>query len=188
MAVIEEQIAIGVMIPVKREAKSWSKVWSNFEEIREKSLPHIETNFVRCTQCSVLIHKPTANTNPLLRHKCLGDDKSNQIKLKPEDKMILKVGAAKFIVDDLRPYHAVECTGLLDLCTACMKFGQLHRKATREDLKHAMPSRNTVKSTVEQFAKSKRGLIKVLLRKAIETGGIAATTDTWQDDYRKSTT
>lgn len=77
--------------------------------------------------------------------------------------------------------------GLLDLCIACMKFGQTHRKADRDTLMRAMPSRNTVKATVKDIARKHRQEIGILLKCAIETGGIAATTDTWQDDYRKAT-
>lgn len=99
----------------------------------------------------------------------------------------MKLGAAKFVSKDLRPYFSVGCTGLLDLCMACMQCGQLYRKATRHDLERAMPSRNTVRSAVHQIAKAQRKKISLLITKAIETSGVAATTDTLTDDYRKST-
>lgn len=73
------------------------------------------------------------------------------------------------------------------VCWTCVGLlCNLYRRA-RGDLESAMPSRNTVKSTVQQIAKNARDQIIILLAKAIETGGLAATTDTWKDDYRKST-
>lgn len=175
------------MILMKRESKTWSAVWSNFMEIREQSDLHKQTNFVRCTNCFEVIYKPSSNTNKLLRHRCKNGVSSTRTVIKPEDKLRLKLGAANFVAKDLRPYFAVECTGLMDLCTSCMEFGQLYRKANRVDLEKAMPSRNTVKATVKYIAGKKREQAKELLKKAIETGGIAATTDTWKDDFRKAT-
>lgn len=176
-----------MIIARKREQSCWSTVWSTFEEIRECGTENKDTHFVRCTCCLGLVYKPTSNTNPLRRHKCPMNGITKEIKILHEDKLRLKLGAAKFVSKDLRPYYSVECTGLLDLCTACMEFGQSHRRATRNDLERAMPSRNTVKSAVQQIAKAQREKISLFIKKAIETGGVAATTDTWCDDYRKST-
>lgn len=183
---IENKIAAGTMICKQREASRRSQAWSTFEEVFEVGNGNKPTLYVKCTLCSGLVYKPTSNTNPMLRHRCQ-NDKNMYIQVMPIDKAYLKLNAAKFISKDLRPAFAVECDGLLDLCTACMEFGQIYRNAIREDLVRAMPSRNTVKNAVSMIANSNREKISVLLKNAIDTGGISATTDTWQDNYRKAT-
>lgn len=82
---------------------------------------------------------------------------------------------------------AIQGEGLLDLCYAVMKFGQKHRKATRKDLEEALPTRNTVKATTTSIASEKREAITKIIKKAIVAGGIAATTDTWTDNYHHTT-
>lgn len=99
----------------------------------------------------------------------------------------LKYAAASFVAKDLRPIWAPTCEGALDMCVASMQFGQTYPQASVNDFLNAMPCRNTVRSTVNEIAKNTREKISVLIRKAIETGGVSATTDTWTDDYRKAT-
>lgn len=182
MTILKDKNVRGKLKFVQRTGKSWSKWWTHFEEIFDGD---IKEDFVRCTLCQGYEYKPGTNTNSIIRHKCQNDDCKNPLNIAPEMKLKLKMGAACFVAKDLRPYKAIECAGLLDLCTACMEFGQKYRKATRKDIEYAMPSRNTVKNTVSEIAKSNRNKIEILLKRAIETGGVAATTDCWQDDYRK---
>lgn len=186
MAIVKEQLANGIMITKKR-SNGWSQVWTTFEEIRSISDKDKETFFVRCTLCAALIYKPNSNTNPLHRHKCGNGDSKKISKVSITDKNLLKLAAAKFVSKDIRPYFAVECEGLIDLCTACMLFGQNNRNATRANLVTAMPSRNTVRATVKEIAQSNREKISEFIKCAIETGGISCTTDTWKDNYRKNT-
>lgn len=95
----------------------------------------------------------------------------------------LKIAAAKFVCRDLRPYHAIDCPGLFDLCAATMKFGQRYATATDEDLKKSMPTRNAVKATVSEVASTVREKIKTILQKSREYGGFGATTDNWTDNH-----
>lgn len=75
------------------------------------------------------------------------------------DKERLRTAAVNFVSKDLRPYLAIECEGLLDLCNACMEFGQKYRRADRNDLEKVLPSRNTVKEDTNDAANYKRKLI-----------------------------
>lgn len=68
-----------------------------------------------------------------------------------------------------------------------MEFGQRNRRAKRKDLIKALPSRNTVTSAVGKLAHESRSHISGLLKRAILSGGIGCTTDTWTDDYRHTT-
>lgn len=181
---LKEKKVEGKLTFVQKTGSAWSKWWNNFEEIFDGET---KEEFVRCKSCQGYEYKPGSNTNSIIRHKCenLQSGRTKIIRIAPEMKEQLKMGSACFVAKDLRPYKAVECVGLLDLCNACMKFGQKYRNAKREDLEDAMPSRNTVRNTVSEIAQSNRNKIKPILREAIETGGIAATVDCWQDDYCK---
>lgn len=95
----------------KRESKGWSKVWSTFEEIRDPTDLHKETQFVKCLVCSQLVYKPTSNTNCLLRHCC--NSKNGVLNVQQEEIERLNFAAAQFVVKDLRPYYAVGCKGLI---------------------------------------------------------------------------
>lgn len=79
---------------------------------------------------------------------------------------------------------AIEGAGLLELCTACMEFGQKNRRAKKSHLQSSLPSRNTVKKQISNVADDMRSKIADLMRKAINNGGLSATTDCWSDDYR----
>lgn len=68
-----------------------------------------------------------------------------------------------------------------------MQFGQRNRRADRNDLIKALPSRNTVTAAVAVMANETRAHIAELLKRAIKSGGIGATTDTWTDDHRHTT-
>lgn len=148
--------------------------------------------FYYCTECETVVENPCndGNTNRLLRHVCndnLFENDDDNLKIKSKDKENLKLAAANFIAKDLRPFYAIQCAGLLDLCFACMQFGQHYRKATKEHLERAMPSRNTVKDAVCNMAKTAKESIAQSIRRAIFDGGIGATTDTWTDDYIHTT-
>lgn len=141
------------------------------------------------------------NTNRLLRHICLradsnGSDASSssnslrrnkKIIIKREAKKQLTTASVQYVATDLHSYNSVEGEGFFQLCKACMQFGQSHRTATTEDLKQALPSRNTVKAEITDMAMDYKKRVSEFIEKAIESGGIAATTDTWTDDYRHTT-
>lgn len=89
--------------------------------------------------------------------------------------------------EDMRPFHAIDCEGLLDLCTSAMEFGQRNPKAKREDLAEAMPTRNTTKSTVIEMSMECKEKIRKILAEARNIGGFAATCDIWIDDHMHNT-
>lgn len=124
------------------------------------------------------------NTNRLKRHSCDSKQTEDGMIVSSVDKNSLKSAAVNFIAKDLRPYSAVQDEGLRDLCIASMRFGQKNIRAQPKDLVKALPTRNTVKDAISSKANAIQKSISVILRKAINSGGIAATTDTWTDDYR----
>lgn len=179
---------------VDRKGRHRSTVWQKFHEIYSKNTNEIVKYFYFCVSCEHVVPNLSSdsNTNRLIRHKCsneienypLKEEKTNFSKLEKET---VKAAAANFVALDLRPYAAIEGEGLFDLCYAVLKLGQKNRKMQRSDLKSILPSRNTVRSTVSTLASSTREKISKLMTDALKTGGIAATTDTWTDDYQKRT-
>lgn len=183
IASIKQKLQNGEMTLKKRVKNGWSPVWATFEEIFEKETK--ETHFVSCSLCKGIVNKPDSNTNTMRRHRCMKEKAKKKFNVLPEDRTGVKVAAAKYCIKDMRPAWSVELDGLLDLCTECMHFGQKYRKATREDLADTFPCRNTVTNTVDEIAGDNREQISALIKAAIESGGIAASVDGWQDDFRK---
>lgn len=69
-----------------------------------------------------------------------------------EEKKRLRIATAKFVSKDMQPISAIDREGVFELCNAYMQFGQKHPKATKVDLKMALPSRNTVKAEIAEMA------------------------------------
>lgn len=152
-------------------------------------------HFYYCTNCKTVVYNAAneGNTNKLLRHVCFGDinipntSKKKNLIISEAEKEVLKRASALFVAKDIRPAGAIEGEGLFELCCTCMEFGQRNRKATRNDLSNAFPSRNTVTSTVGKIATDCRRKTAAFIQRAIAKGGVAATTDCWTDDYRHIT-
>lgn len=191
---MNEDLKNGVLFHQKKAGKTRSIAWDKFDHIFSTESKEKIKYFFYCTQCSGIEYNPAdnGNTNKLLRHVCnktygVRKKGSEQIILKKSEKENFKTAAANYVAKDLRPYFAIQGEGLLDLCYTSMRFGQANRRATKDDLVKIIPSRNTVKDTVTQLANNKRGEIGKLMKRAILSGGIAATTDTWSDNYRHMT-
>lgn len=171
--------------------KKQSDVWTTFEEIFSTETKQPIAHFFYCTTCTEIVENLSTdgNTNKLRRHVCNGNDNRVMpaVLIATIDKEKLKMASANFVAQDLRPFYAIECKGLRDLCYTCMTIGQKYRSASREDFDKMMPSRNTVKSAIAIIADNKRSIVSQLLKRAMSAGGIAATTDTWTDDYRHTT-
>lgn len=185
----------GMFFGQKRGKRRRSEVWKKFDEIYSADSKQQIKYFYQCCECREIIYSPynDGNTNRLLRHICYEIDANNNsetaktLLITKSDRENLKMASAKFVSKDLRPYYAVECKGLLDLCYSCVKFGQKYRKASEADFLAAMPSRNTVRSAVTEMANVNRKKIAHLIKSGINSGGVAASTDTWTDDYRHAT-
>lgn len=145
-----------------------------------------------CTACDTPIYNfyEKGNTSIFNRHICQKIDvTNNKLKLiiRPEIKNDFKKAAAMFVAKDLRPYLAVEGEGLFELLVTAMKFGQQYKKATDDDLRNMLPSRNTVRSHLEQLACEIKIKIKTVMENAKLNGGLAVTSDTWTDKHRRLT-
>lgn len=172
---------------VKNRKNRWRHIHEIFDNVTETKVDYV----FFCTLCDEIIYNPTTsgNTTPFIRHVCKVQSKDGvpALLISKDQKDKLKSAAALFVAKDFRPYFAIECEGLLNLCTAVMEFGQRYPKATSVDLKNALPSRNTVRTAVCKIAGDVRQNIRRVMQMAKEQSGLAATTDCWTDDYKHHT-
>lgn len=191
---IQRDLNTKQLVHKKRDKKSSSDVWNKFHEIRTYGTNELVKYFFFCVKCERVVYNPSidGNINYLRRHSCTSNNNTKTAKqpklvIPESEKEKLRFSGAKFVARDLRPYSAIEGAGLLDLCGACMEFGQRNRRATKEDLFSAMPSRTTVKNKIGEIAAESKNEISKMLQLALVEGGIGATTDCWTDDYRHTT-
>lgn len=185
----------------QRRKRCRSVVWDKFHEIREVTTDELIENFYFCLGCCSVVYSASTdgNTNAFRRHECIESDeemdgkkrrKKNNgktIMIKEDDKRALKIATAKFITKDLRPIRSIDCPGIFDLCSACMRFGQKYPTATDEVLKGALPTRNTAMAAISEVANSVWGKIKMIIEKTKKHGGFAATADNWTDNHIHNT-
>lgn len=189
---IEEGLQNSIYFHKKKACKTRSDIWLKFDEIFSQENLKVDY-FYFCTQCEQVIENISndGNINRLKRHKCKdGIDDNNVSKRNPickADRENLTNASVNFVSKDFRPFYVVEGKGYYDMCFACMEFGKKNRQATRDDLINHLPSRNTVKEACNIKADNTRKLIANLMKQAIKSGGLAATTDTWTDDFRHNT-
>lgn len=187
---VKDNIDIGIYIAKPRKKYSKSHVWKYILEVYDEDDKQIDFAYY-CINCNQVIYNGNvkSNTNIFLRHKCQTEtvDKKKKMIIRKDTKEEFKIAAAKFVSKDIRPYYAIEGDGLFDLCNVCMKFGQSNSQATAEDLREAMPSRNTVRATVTNISVDTKHAITAILQKAKLVGGFAITSDTWTDNYKNLT-
>lgn len=183
-----ENIDSGMWQINKKQKHARSDVWNYIYEVYDGE-DRVD-NAYYCNVCHKALYNfyERGNTSLFKRHACQKvDDKKVKLLIRPEIKTEFKSAAANFVSKDLRPYLAIEGEGLFDLLSTAMKFGQSYKKATIDDLRQVLPSRNTVRAHLEKEAIDIKAKIKSILQKAKEIGGFAVTSDTWTDKYRRLT-
>lgn len=160
---MKKQIDEGILYHCKKPKPWRSEIWGQFHEIRVKETEQKIDFYFFCIECDqiVLNVAKDGNTNKFRRHICYNKENdslqnntaSKSLVIKQSDKDRFKEAAVNLVCKDLRPYSAIECEGLIDLCHASMIFGQQYPKAKKGDLIASLPTRNTVKSAVGKAAK-----------------------------------
>lgn len=194
---IKHELSLNKLIHKKKEKYATSSVWQKFNEIYTFDTGVLVKFFFFCTLCKDVVYNscPGGNTNTLLRHVCRSKDENNDNNKKEKSQLTvsaairdkIKSAAANLVVKDLRPYTVIQGEGLIDLCHACMEFGQSYKRATKSDLLKVLPCPKTVKSKISQIAAENIAKIAEIINRAIQFGGLSATTDTWTDDHRHTT-
>lgn len=178
-----------------------SDVWEKFKIIKYNDL--CVPNFVFCTKCEAFCSYNGSTTTRLIAHKCIVDVNQNsidniegfevepkkpKIKFTQDDLKIVRNAASKFIVKDLRPFYAIEGEGLISLIQSILKVSQNYPNIGPNDLTTLLPSRNTLRSHVENSVKQIKEKIKNELQKALKfPGEFSISVDLWKDNYRGNT-
>lgn len=179
-----------------------SDVWNNFQTIYDISTNReiYVKNFVYCVKCRCFQKYNGVTTSKLLSHQC-GDTTNNrqitQFVKKPTNTKInfsssdikqIRDAATKFIVNDMRPFYAVQGCGLLTLLNAAMDLVRRYPQISQKNLAAIMPTRNTMVKHIGAEAQTMCKKIQNEFSKALEYPGcFAATADLWKDSYKSIT-
>lgn len=182
---------------VKRKVSS--QVWKQFYQIYEVENNNDIKNWFLCLLC----HEPVENnfigsTTLFIRHQkhCLKEvspksfDGGPAVKTNVSAKYVaaIKEASTQYICEDLRPYSAMEGSGLFHLLSAALELGKSYPTMTADDLKRILPSRNTTQRAVQEKLPTIKSMISKDLMDSLATcGGFACTVDLWSDKFRQRT-
>lgn len=174
-----------------------SNVWGLFKLIVDESTEEkkVISNFVICSSCMKFFAYNGETTSTLLRHSACGKGqpsmnkfvvKKKATEFKEMDIKNVREAAMKFVVKDYRPFYAIECEGLKDLCYAMVLFGQKYSNMSKDDFEKILPSRQTVGRDVSARSLELINVMSKEMRHCLNfAGGFAATTDLWTDNYKR---
>lgn len=198
----------GEMKFIKKSTNSRKKiqsiVWNKFSLIEVKHNNDFVrvSNFVVCIACVNFYKYNGATTSNLNSHRCIGKDSQqtemtdysvgarvvgtiNKVKFSVEDKNHVRDSAVKFIVNDLRPFYAIQGTGLKTLIQSILNISQKYPHVESDDIMQILPGRMTVRNHVIDAAKKTVEKIKLEFKKVLEfPGEFTIAVDLWKDAYR----
>lgn len=133
-----------------------SDVWQKFSivEVQHADGFKLVKNFVFCNNCKVFQSYNGATTSGLRNHKCIllnqpkisnGVTDKVSVKFSEGDKKLIRDGATAFVVDDLRPFYAVEGSGLNALIAAVLTIGKKYPNAHSDGVMALLPCRTTLR-------------------------------------------
>lgn len=137
-----------------------SQVWNQFHQIFEiRNNNHIK-NWFMCLSCHEPVENKFSGTTTIFhRHQkqCLNKTSQNSTAMSvPRPKFsgkhidTIKEASTQYVCEDLRPYAAIEGSGLFQLVYAALELGKSYPTMTADDLKRILPSRQTTKRAVEE--------------------------------------
>lgn len=106
--------------------------------------------------------------------------------LSPEHKKLMLSACSDFIIDDLRPFNALEGRGLRSLLSASATIQMLYPRDDLDEVSYYLPHRNTVRNNISCIANEIRTEIKEELSSVFGRGaaGGAIALDLWTDPHR----
>lgn len=174
--------------------KRMSNVWEIFHLIFIKESGRQVPSVNWCTSCREVVFNLAhdGGTNYLRRHKC---HKSHQITsyMPPKKKQklnetydnLLRNACVDFVAKDIRPFKAIEGSGLKELLGAVSEITKKYPMITKDDLNRFLPTERTVRKDLNERALMIRKYISQLFLLAIaNVGGFSCTTDMWTDNFQ----
>lgn len=173
-----------------------SPIWEIVNEILDENRDLVK-NAVVCTKCNkVFVYNSNSHgTSHILKHSCMNSNASNTLisgfltvqnkKIRSDDKLKIKQAATSFICKDLRPFEALNGSGLLEFASACVNIGAIYGNLAIDDIKNLLPSPQTVSRFVSEKAVTVRVNLFEKVSKIVNDRGGAFTTDIWTDNTRR---
>lgn len=171
-----------------------SNVWQNFLLIFNATNKKKISNFVQCSKCLSFEKYNGSTTTVLNRHKChktnsqaniesfFFNKKTNFTKRDTED---IRNACVEFVVSDIRPFYAIEGSGLRNLMKTLIRLSKRYPNLSEKDIERIIPSRQTIQRHTAIKADEIRAIIIVDISKVIEdTGGFSCSIDLYTDKYR----
>lgn len=176
-----------------------STVWNQFHQIFDTKIDSDIEGWYLCTLCNEPVeNKFSGSTTLFHRHNknCAGKNGQRKIgtffnfpeKTKVSQKHItqLKEASVQYICDDLRPYSAVEGSGLFKLICTGVELAKSYPMITPEDIARILPSRRSVQRYTESKVKDVKEIMSKKIHQALaEADGFSCTADLWTDNYRQ---
>lgn len=179
---IVEKINTGVFRTIKKNTKS--KIWKIFSLIQNEN-NEVINGFVHCENCNHLFKYNGKQTSNLIRHKCYVQQNSS-----PEFKQVSSLDKEEFInvctqwiVEDCRPFSAVDGTGFRKLAQALISIGAKY--GNNADLLDLIPDPTTISKRIEIKAEEKINDVKKEVQEAVTNEVASITTDLWTDNFVK---
>lgn len=181
--------------------KHCSDVWGKFRIIKCDNIKI--PNFVYCSTCGSFCAYNGNTTSRLISHKCSVNTDVNQntieqlsgfdvvpmkkpkINFSSDDLRIVRDASSKFIVNDLRPFYAIEGNGLISLAQSILHISKKYPNIGPADIEAILPSRNTLRTHLTNSVQAVREKITFELKKSLQyPGEFAISVDLWKDNYR----
>lgn len=184
-----------------KKRKRTSDVWAEFFPLRDASTKINIPRWYICMSCKVPIENTYADSTTIMfrRHqnKCKNSkdqpklfeflSERKPIKLKEKESKMLLDASIRFIVEDIRPFLAIEGSGLFELINAAVKIGQSNPNFQPIDMQNNLPSRVTLRRKIDHKIPDIKAMMKMKILEAMELcGSIACTSDLWTDKYKQT--
>lgn len=166
------------------QRKGRSFVWNILSKI-VKPDKNILAGFVYCRTCSKVLKYTASQTSNLMRHSCCKELKQTlTVKtVTPLDKAEAIDKCTSWIVEDCRPFTAVQGAGFLKLVKFFIKIGASYGEHV--DVEDLLPDPTTISRKIQKCASEKKTELQEEISSIVSNGGASATIDMWADNYVK---
>lgn len=180
-----------------RNPKLRSIVWNTFMHIIDGDGNTI-SDFVCCGVCKNVLKFLRRNGNSnLSKHKCTKLKKADQTGLKyfftapknlsltEQQKKGLEHACVSFIVNDIRPMHALQGFGLAQLLSLFTMLGMKYGILSPDQCVQVLPHPTTISRKIHKMGQEMIPLLSDLMSPIYDNIGGAMTIDIWSDNYKK---
>lgn len=175
--------------------KSTGRFWSTFDRIFDAQTGAPIVGYVLCRMCNKISkYDPTKGISNLNTHSeaCKTQKQTltafipreNTIKNNHKKELCMQTVAAS--AKDLRTFNLTEGSGVFGLLHTVWNLGAKVGAVSEEELRRALPCKQTVGRNVNRLAGVSRNIMKAEIKNQIDSGfGLSFTADIWQDKFKR---